>query len=228
MAKKVNKTDKQFANVEESLTKAGLFVERNQKRLLIGLGSIIAIIAIYISILNFYIAPRENQASSEMHLAEFYFMNNDFDKALNGDSISGSNGFVYISENFGSTDAGNLSNYYSGICQINLGEYENAISSLNDFDTDDEILYSLKTGLIGDANFELGNMEEALDFYTDAATDYVNDFTTPYFMMKQAMLHETNNDYAKSLEIYKTIKSDYFSSREGQDIERYISRASNN
>ena len=34
MAKKVNKTDKQFANVEESLTKAGLFVERNQKRLL--------------------------------------------------------------------------------------------------------------------------------------------------------------------------------------------------
>jgi len=33
MAKKVNKTDEQFANVEENLSKAGLFVVKNQKKL---------------------------------------------------------------------------------------------------------------------------------------------------------------------------------------------------
>ena len=42
------------------------------------------------------------------------------------------------------------------ICQMNLGPndsinyYENALNSLNNFDTNDEILYSLSTGLKGD------------------------------------------------------------------------------
>ena len=35
MAKTVNKTDEQFANVEESLSKAGLYVVKNQNVILI-------------------------------------------------------------------------------------------------------------------------------------------------------------------------------------------------
>ena len=65
---------------------------------------------------------------------------------------------------------------------------------MNNFDTNDEILYSLSTGLKGDANLELGNITEALNYYVSASTDYTNDFTTPYFMMKQAV-HELNEDY---------------------------------
>ena len=35
MAKKVNKTEEQFVNVEENLSKAGLYVINNQKKLII-------------------------------------------------------------------------------------------------------------------------------------------------------------------------------------------------
>ena len=46
MAKKVNKTDEQLANVEGSLSKAGLYVVENSEKLIILVGSIILVFAI--------------------------------------------------------------------------------------------------------------------------------------------------------------------------------------
>ena len=58
MAKKVNKTDEQFANVEENLSKAGLFVVKNQKKLLKLLGFVLIIIASFIVFNKYYIFLR--------------------------------------------------------------------------------------------------------------------------------------------------------------------------
>ena len=57
--------------------------------------------------------------------------------------------------------------------------------------------------------------------YTD------NEFTTPRYMLKQAMIHEGNGDYADALALYKEIEADYKSSREGNGIEKYIARVEN-
>ena len=160
-----------------------------------------------------------------MYIAEFYFQNNDFEKALNGDGQY--DGFLSISDEYSSTKSGNLANYYAGICQIKLGEFENAILSLKQFSINDEILSSLSIGLIGDANMELGNTSKALANYKSAAVKNTNDFTTPYFMMKQANIHELNNDYNLALELYNIIKSDYSQSKEALSIEKYISSVAN-
>ena len=225
MAKTVNKTDEQFANVEESLSKAGLYVVKNQNAILKLVGILLIIVFLFIGYTNFYIEPLEKKASEEMYIAEFYFQNNDFDKALNGDGQF--SGFISVASDYTSTDAANLANYYAAICQINLGEYENAINSLNEFSTDDLVLSALSTGLIGDANMELGNVLEALNYYVSAANDNVNSFTTPYFMMKQAGIHNNNEDYTSALEIYNSIKSDYPKSTQALSIDKYISSESN-
>ena len=231
MAKKVNKTEEQLANVEENLSKAGLFVVDNQEKIVKILGLIVVIIAIFALYTKFTVEPKEKEASEEMYIAEFYFQNNDYNKALNGDGQY--SGFLTVADNYSSTKSGNLANYYSAICQMNLAPndsinyYEDALNSLSDFDTDDEILYSLSTGLKGDANLELGNYEKALNYYVSAANDYVNDFTTPYFMMKQAFVHELNEDYNSALKIYESIKVKYSQSKEGLSIDKYISSASN-
>ena len=46
-------------------------------------------------------------------------------------------------------------------------------------------------------------------------------------MMKQAHIHEINKDFSLALEIYNTIKSEYSESQEGENIDKYISSASN-
>ena len=231
MAKKVNKTEEQLANVEENLSKAGLFVVDNQEKIVKILGLIVVVIAIFALYTKFIVEPKEKEASEEMYIAEFYFQNNDYNKALNGDGQY--SGFLTVADNYSSTNSGNLANYYAAICQMNLAPndsinyYEDALNSLSDFDTDDEILYSLSTGLKGDANLELGNYDKALNYYVSAANDYVNDFTTPYFMMKQAFIHELNEDYNSALKIYESIKEKYSQSKEGLSIDKYISSASN-
>ena len=231
MAKKVNKTEEQLANVEENLSKAGLFVVDNQEKIVKILGLIVIVIAIFALYTRFIVEPKEKEASEEMYIAEFYFQNNDYNRALNGDGQY--SGFLTVADNYSSTNSGNLANYYAAICQMNLAPndsinyYEDALNSLSDFDTDDEILYSLSTGLKGDANLELGNYDKALNYYVSAANDHLNDFTTPYFMMKQAFVHELNEDYNSALKIYESIKEKYSQSKEGLSIDKYISSASN-
>ena len=231
MAKKVNKTEEQLANVEENISKAGLFVVDNQEKIVKIIGLIVVVIAIFSLYTKFIIEPNEKEAVEEMYIAEFYFQNNDYDKALNGDGQY--SGFLTVADNYSSTKSGNLANYYAAICQMNLAPndsinyYEDALKSLSNFDTDDEILYSLSTGLKGDAKLELGESDEALNYYVSAANDYINDFTTPYFMMKQAFVHELNEDYNSALNIYKSIKENYSQSKEGLSIDKYISSASN-
>ena len=224
MAKKVDKTEEQFAQVESGLTSTALFLEKNQKLLTRIVGGGIALVAIYLVYINLVVEPKKKEASEAMFIAEFYFSNNDYEKALNGDGRY--DGFLLIADDYSSTPAGNLANYYAAICQMNLGEFENAISSLDNFSSKDEILTSLSTGLKGDANYELGNIEEALDYYKDAATDHKNELTTPYFMKKQADIYMDQEDFSTALDIYNLIKSDYPDSKEGETIDKYISRAS--
>ena len=45
--------------------------------------------------------------------------------------------------------------------------------------------------------------------------------------MKQAFVHETNEEFKLALEIYNSIKEEYPQSKEGFSIDKYISSSSN-
>ena len=225
MAKKRNKTDDQFAQIEETLSKTEQYIEDNQKSLMIIVGAIVVIIALFIGYQKLYIAPMEKEAQADMFMAELYFQKDSFNLALNGDGQY--LGFLDIADEYSSTKPGKLANYYAGLSYLNTGDFENAIEYLDDFSSDDIILSSLALGCIGDAYMELEDADNALSYYEDAASYTDNEFTTPRYMLKQAMIHESNGDYADALALYREIEADYKSSREGNGIEKYIARAEN-
>ena len=158
-------------------------------------------------------------------MAQLYFQKDSFNLALNGDGQYA--GFLDIAEEYSSTSIGNLANYYAGLCYLHTDDYENAIEYLEDFSSDDIILSSLALGCIGDAYMELGDQDKALDYYEDAAKNSDNDFTTPRFLMKQATVHELQENYDAALELYNIINDDFRDSREGQNVAKYIARAEN-
>ena len=225
MAKKRNKTEDQFAQIEETLSKTEQYIEDNQKSLMIIVGAIVVVIALFIGYQKLYIAPMEKEAQADMFMAELYFQKDSFNLALNGDGQY--LGFLDIADEYSGTKAGQLANYYAGLSYLNTGDFENAIEYLGDFSSDDIILSSLALGCIGDAYMELGDTDNALSYYEDAASYTDNEFTTPRYMLKQAMIHEGNGDYADALALYKEIEADYKSSREGNGIEKYIARSEN-
>ena len=59
MAKKVNKTEEQLANVEENLSKAGLFVIDNQEKILKVVGSIVVLMFHLLLYTRFIVEPKE-------------------------------------------------------------------------------------------------------------------------------------------------------------------------
>ena len=225
MANKKGKTDKQLAQIEETLSKTEQYIEDNQKSLLIIVGSIVAIIAIYLGFNNFYLDPLEQEAHADMFMAEMYFEKDSFNLALNGDGQY--LGFLDVADEYSLTNAGNLANYYAGLCYLYTAQYEDAIDYLSSFSSDDIILSTLAIGCIGDSYLELDDNEKALKYYQKATDNDDNDFTTPRYLLKQAFVLEMNEEYEDALELYNRIKDDYSKSQIGLEIDKYIARASN-
>ena len=217
------KTEDQFAQVEQALSKTEQYIEDNQKSLMIIVGAIVGIIVLFNAYQKLYMDPLEKEAQIDVYMAELYFQKDSFNLALNGDGQY--SGFLDVADDYSSTNIGNLANYYAGLCYLNTGDYENAIEYLEDFSSDDIILSSLALGCIGDAYMELGDTENAMDAYKDAVNNSNNEFTAPRYMMKLAMAYELNGDYSNALDIYTAIKADFKDSREATGIEKYISRA---
>jgi len=220
-----NKTEDQFVQVEEALSKTEQYIENNQKSLITILGAIVGIIALFSAYQNFYIEPMEKEAQIEIYMAELYFQKDSFNLALNGDGQYA--GFLDVADEYSSTNVGQLANYYAGLCYLHTADYDNAIEYFEDFSSDDIILTSLAKGCTGDAYMELGDTDNAMDAYENAIENSANELTAPRFMMKLAMIHETNGDYADALEIYNSIKTDYKGAREANGIDKYIARAEN-
>ena len=212
-----------LSEVESTLTKTEQFLESNQKLITIVIGAIVVVAVGYLGLNKFYLEPRQKDAQDQMFIAQNYFEKDSFNLALNGDGTN--SGFLDIIDDFGSTKAGNLANYYAGISYLHMGQYDKAISHLKKFDTDDVMLGPISVGAQGDAALEQGNTEKALSLYTEAYKMNDNQLTTPIYMLKAGELLESSNKTDEAMKLYETIKTKYAESNEGRSIDKYIARA---
>jgi len=224
-AKKVDtkKADERLHTVEEALSKTEAFIENNQKIILIVVGVLIVIVLGFFGFRKYYLEPLETEAQGQMFMAEMYFEQDSLSKALDGDGQYP--GFLAIKDQYGMTKSANLATYYAGICYLKLGDYEQAIKYLKDFDGDDKVAGPMATGAIGDAYLELNNVDKAISYYINAADQSNNELTAPLFLMKAGTACEIQGNYRKALDLYKRIKKDYPRSFEGTQIDKFISFA---
>jgi|ERR1019366_1834056 tetratricopeptide (TPR) repeat protein len=212
-----------IVDVDEVFSKTELFIEQHKQNLIIIASVIIALVGGYFAYKYMYVASEETTASSEMFKAEAYFANDSLDKAINGDGVA--LGFAQIADDYSITPSGNLAQYYLGISYLKKGQYEDAIEHLEEFDSKDQIVGPQATGAIGDANMELGKIDEAITFYLKAAEQNTNNFTTPIFLKKAAMANEDKGNYADAIKLYERIKNEFPETIEGNEMEKYIGRA---
>ena len=222
MAKQVDKTEERIEKVEQAFSRTELFIEKNQKIILIVVGVLVVVVLGYFGFNRFYLAPRETEAQGQMFMAEKYFEMDSLNKALNGDGNY--LGFLDIIDQYGITKCGNLSHYYAGICYLKKGEYDNAIEHLKKFSSGDEIIGPMADMAIGDAYMELKQVDKAIDYYLKGADKKKNEFTTPVILMKAGWAYEEQAKYDKALEVYKRIKEEYPRSTEGREIPKYIAK----
>lgn len=210
-------------DITESIDKAEHYVQENKKSLSIILGAIVLVIGGYLGYTQFIVKPQETEAQKQMFVAENYFKNDSIDKAIKGDGSFP--GFEEIIEKYGSSKQANLAHYYLGVSYLKKGEFEKAIETLSKYDAEDDITGAMALGCIGDANLELGKKDEALSFYRKAVSYDNNQFTSPVFMMKEAMVLEANGDWKGAADVYEKIKRDFPNSNEAREVGTYLARA---
>jgi tetratricopeptide (TPR) repeat protein len=222
MAKKNSPQADNLQELESALTKTEQFIEDNQKIIIYAIGAIIIVVGGYLGFNKFYLQPKEDEARSQMFMAESYFEKDSFNLAVNGDGNY--LGFLDIIDDYGITKTANRAKYYTGISYLYLGQYEEALDYLNGFKTKDLLLAPIAEGAKGDAYLELGDNEKALKQYNKAIALSNNELTAPIYMMKAANMLESLDKLKEALSMYESIKTKYPNSEEGANVDRYIAR----
>lgn len=226
MATGQKKHEDNFEHIEDALTHGEQFIEKNQKIIIRVILAIIILVGAYFAYQKFIIQPKGTEAANQIFTAQNYFEKDSFNLALNGDGNAA--GFLEVADKYGSTPTGNLANYYAGLCYLYTGDYQNAIKYLEKFSSDDLLMANMAISNIGDAYMQQGNYAKAASHYKKAAAAKVNDFSTPVFLMKNALALEKANDYAGALKVYEQIEKEFPASEQARSIEKYITRAKMN
>src|ERR1700761_557686 len=208
--------------VNNDFGKTGKFVRENQKSLIFIGSAIVAMIVIYVIYQKLYLAPREATATSQMYVAQDAWEKKDWDKAIKGDA--GYPGFEKIVADYGNTKAANLAYFYLGVAYLNKGEYRKAIDELSDYRGDDSMIAAEAYGNTGDAYVELKDYDKAATYFKKAVDKAKNNFLSPLYLKKLGLVYEAQNDNKSADDTYKSIKSDYPTSAEAQNIDEYIAR----
>lgn len=175
------------------------------------------------------------RAGAEMFRAVQFFETDSFQVALNG-KPGQFDGLLYIEEEYGSTDAGNLARYYIGISYLRLAgqaddqqNLEEGIRYLKSFDKGDNLLSVAAYMALGFAHEDLdpAEPEEAAAYFEKAASAVgANDQTTPEMLFHAGRNYEAAGQPAKALKLYKRIKNEFPTSSTAATIDKYIGRVS--
>jgi tetratricopeptide (TPR) repeat protein len=227
MSKKVkhqeSTTEEVFKNLEVTASKSERFVEENKNIIIGAVLAIVIVIGGYMAYNDYYLAPLQKEATNELFNAKQYFEKGSYDTALKGDGQY--LGLLDIADDYSMTKSGNVANYYAGLSYLKLGKYDEAITYLEKFSSDDKMVGSVAKGAIGDAFVGLNQLDDALDYYVEAANTNENDFTTPLYLMKAGNTAMELKKFSKAQDLFERIKNDFSKSAEAQSIDKFIERA---
>lgn len=209
-------------NLEQTVSSTEKFFSENRNLLL---GILAAVVLVGLGALVYYKLVYQRQcteAMEQLYPAEQSFQSGEYELALNGD---GNNlGFVDIIDNYG-TKAGKAVYLYAGVCELNLGNYEGALSYLKKYNGKEPILSARAKACQGDAYVGLGDYSSAVSCFNAAADAADNVFAAAY-LVKAGLAYEALGDKASALACYNKVADRYPQSMEAYEINKYIARVS--
>lgn len=207
---------------DEVLSKSEAWILKYKTQIVAAIAALV-IIVVGCMAYNTYVAePQEKEAAEAMFVAEGLFAAQDFEKALNGDGVN--LGFLQITDEYGSTAAGNLAHAYAGMALAQLGRYEEAIDELKAYDSNDQLIGPAVLGTLGSCYAQTGDADAAAKYFVQAADEADSNSLSPFYLLQAGNIYEQQGNTSKALKLYEQIKNDYSTSSLAADIDKYINR----
>ena len=220
-----NNNNQQAAPVaEQTISQSEAFFLKYKKAIIAAVIAIVVIIAGIVLYTTYVSGPNEQKASTLLAKGQQYFMECEYQKALNGDSIS-FKGVLNIAKEYSSTKAGNLANLYAGLCYAQLDKWQEAAQYLEKFDgADDSMISPAAVGALGNAYAHLNQLDKAVSNLKKAAEMADNNSLSPTFLIQAGEILESQGNKAEALKLYQQVKDKYYNSMQYQTIDAYIER----
>lgn len=202
------------------LERAEDFFEQNRNIVLGVLGGIVLLVVGFFGY-RYYVSSQDETAQVELFPSVYQLEADSLKKSLNGDGKTP--GMLSVADNYGSTPAGNLAEFYAGITLLKQGKYDDAIERLKSFSSSDLLVQGRAYALTGDAYMEKKSFDEAADYYRKAADYKPNKFFTPGYLMKLAVAYEQAKQNDKAIAAYNEIIEKYSQSAEVGNAKKYKS-----
>ena len=202
------------------LERAEDFFEQNRTIILGVVGGIVLLVVGFIGY-RYYVSSQDETAQVELFSSVYQLEADSLKKALSGDGKTP--GLLAVADNYGSTPAGNLAEFYAGAALLKQGKYDEAIDHLKDFNSSDLLVQARAYALTGDAYMEKKSFDEAADHYRKAADYKPNKYFTPGYLLKLAIAYEQAKQNEKAIEAYNEIISTYGQSAEAPSAKKYKS-----
>ncbi len=219
MAKRLTKEQ---LETDPLLTSYYLFISFLKRNMTAVISASIAAILLIGGGIYYYLhtQAQEQEAQDLLVHAEQAFQRGEYEVALEGDDARLSIGFMDIIDNYSRTRAGNLARYYAAVSEAELGNYEQALQYIEQFDPPDGILGVGPIALHGVILANLGQYEEAAEVFLEAAEWDENESTTPQNLVNAAEAYIEADQHDRALEIVNRILGTYEDSQVADQARR--------
>ena len=212
-------------DLEEAMSNSEAFIIKYKNKFLAGIAAIVIVVGGVMGYQNFISEPNEKKASEALYRGEQYFMADNYELALNGDSL-GFEGLLKVAEKYSGTAAGKLANAYAGLSYAQLGQYENAVKYLDKFSADDQLVSPALMATMGNCYVQLGQLDKGAATLVKAADKANSQALSPIYLIQAGQIYEKLGKNSEAVKAYQTVKEKYPNNYLSMDIDKYIERAS--
>lgn len=207
----------------DTVSKAQSIYDNNKTTVIGGFLALVLIVGGAIGY-YYYSVSQENKAQQLMAAATTAYMNSEYEEALSGSEADFTVGFEQIINNYSGTDAANLAHYYAAVSEYNLGNVQEAISYIQDYEIPEGILGVGPISFHAVLMTESGNHAKAAELYVKAAEWDKNSSTTPYNYLEAANAYQDAGNNEKAEQYAQLIVDEYPNSSQVAGAEKLLGR----
>jgi tetratricopeptide (TPR) repeat protein len=223
MAKKMTEEELEQDPLLNSYARIQNFYVEN-KNVIIGSAVVVLLVIASAIGYHYYQESQNKKAQQLMGMAENYYLQGQYDLALNGSDEDFTIGFKQILDNYSGTQAANLAHYYASVSEYNLGNSKQALNYINDYGIPDGILGVAPLSFKGVLLTDLNNPEAAAEAYVQAAEWDENTSTTPYNYLEAANAFNDAGNKEQAGKYAQLVVDDYPNSSQLQEAEKLLGR----
>jgi TolA-binding protein len=212
-------------NILNSILKLKELIIKNQKMVFIGIIVAIALVVVAILMNNRAIANKKIASEKLTAIMESY-SNFNFNKALNGDSLQGKDGFVKIVDEYGSTNSGNIAKLLVGNSYYSLSNFDKANEYYEDFSGSSKMFKAASIAGQAAVYEAKKDFAKAADYYLIASKEDEFNPTNSELLLKASNNFIKIGELEKAEEILNTLKKDYPKTKSAREVERYFGKIS--